>query len=278
MESLEDTIEETTDSILEKQKELAELEDSLTGAERDLELGKIDARAQLDKRNLKYRTASEAYNVSVELSDFEADTAQADYDDARGKLDEFDAYLTDNVITAGYSGVVTEVSLEAGDTVNSGNTLLILNDYDEVTVTVSVEESDLANIREGDSVNVSVASYPDDDFTGVVEDIGESTYNSSTGTTYVEISVKLGGETSKLYEGMTAQITFITKETETVTYVSNRAIIRENGKSYVKKKEADGSISKQEVTTGFSDGVNVEIKEGLSEGDTVLIESKVSDS
>ena len=95
---------------------------------------------------------------------------------------------------------MTEVSLEAGDTVNSGNTLFILNDYDEVTVTVSVEESDLANIREGDSVNVSVASYPDDDFTGVVEDIGESTYNSSTGTTYVEISVKLGGETSMLYE------------------------------------------------------------------------------
>ena len=243
-----------------------------------MELGKIDAQAQLDKRNLKYRTASEAYNVSVELSDFEADTAQADYEDARGKLDEFDAYLTDNVITAGYSGVVTEVSLEAGDTVNSGNTLLILNDYDEVTVTVSVEESDLANIREGDSVNVSVSSYPDDDFTGVVEDIGESTYNSSTGTTYVEISVKRGGETSKLCEGMTAQITFIPKETESVTYVSNRAIIRENGKSYVKKKEADGSISKQEVTTGFSDGVNVEIKEGLSEGDTVLIESKVSDS
>ena len=77
VESLEDTIEETTDFILEKQKELAELEDSLTGAERDLELGKIDARAQLDKRNLNYRTASEAYNVSVELSDFEADTAQA---------------------------------------------------------------------------------------------------------------------------------------------------------------------------------------------------------
>jgi len=46
----------------------------------------------------------------------------------------------------------------------------------------------------------------------------------------------------------------------------------------VKKKEADGSITRQEIITGFSDGVNVEIKEGLSEGDTVLIESKVSDS
>ena len=77
---------------------------------------------------------------------------------------------------------------------------------------------------------------------------------------------------------MSAQVTFITKETETVVYVSNRAVSRENGKSYVKKKEADGSITIQEVMTGFSDGINVEIKEGLSEGDTVLIESKVSDS
>lgn len=278
VEELEATIEETTDSIRDKEKELAELEESLTGAKRDLELGQIEAQAQRDKRNLAYQTATEAYNVSVERSDFDAQTAQSDYDDAKGKLDEFDGYLTDNVIASGYSGVVTEVSLEAGDTVDAGNTLLILNDYDEVTVTVSVEESELANIREGDSVNVSIASYPDDEFTGVVEDIGESAYNSSTGTTYVEISVKLGGETSKLYEGMTAQITFITKETENVTYVSNRAIIRENGKSYVKKKEADGTITRQEVTTGFSDGINVEIKEGLSEGETVLIESKVSDS
>lgn len=278
VEELEATIEETTDSIRDKEKELAELEESLTGAKRDLELGQIEAQAQRDKRNLAYQTATEAYNVSVERSDFDAQTAQSDYDDAKGKLDEFDGYLTGNVIASGYSGVVTEVSLEAGDTVDAGNTLLILNDYDEVTVTVSVEESELANIREGDSVNVSIASYPDDEFTGVVEDIGESAYNSSTGTTYVEISVKLGGETSKLYEGMTAQITFITKETENVTYVSNRAIIRENGKSYVKKKEADGTITRQEVTTGFSDGINVEIKEGLSEGDTVLIESKVSDS
>ena len=67
----------------------------------------------------------------------------------------------------------------------------------------------------------------------------------------MEITVKLGGETSKLYEGMTAQVTFITKETETVVYVSNRAVSRENGKSYVKKKEADGSITRQEIITGF---------------------------
>ncbi len=278
VESLEESVEDTTDTIAEKQKELEALEQSLTGAQRDLELGMIEARAQLEKRNLKYKNAEEAYNVSVESSSFEAKNAQEDYEDAAAKLNEFDSYLADRTIRAENNGVITDCPLEAGDMVNMGSSLVVLNDYDEVTVSVSVEESELSNIKEGDAVNIYIASYPDEDFTGTVDSIGGSTYNSSTGTTYVEITVKLGGETSRLYEGMSAQVTFITKETETVVYVSNRAVSRENGKSYVKKKEADGSITIQEVTTGFSDGINVEIKEGLSEGDTVLIESKVSDS
>lgn len=278
VESLEESMEDTTDTIAEKQKELEALEKSLTGAQRDLELGIIEAQAQLEKRNLKYKNAEETYNVSVELGSFEAKNAQEDYEDAAAKLNEFDSYLADRTIRAENNGVVTECPLEAGDTVNTGSSLVVINDYDEVTVPVSVEESELSNIKEGDAVNIYIASYPEEDFTGTVDSIGDSTYNSSTGTTYVEITVKLGGETSRLYEGMSAQVTFITKETETVVYVSNRAVSRENGKSYVKKKEADGSITLQEVTTGFSDGINVEIKEGLSEGDTVLIESKVSDS
>lgn len=278
VESLEESMEDTTDTIAEKQKELEALEKSLTGAQRDLELGIIEAQAQLEKRNLKYKNTEETYNVSVELSSFEAKNAQEDYEDAAAKLNEFDSYLADRTIRAENNGVITECPLEAGDTVNTGSSLVVINDYDEVTVPVSVEESELSNIKEGDAVNIYIASYPEEDFTGTVDSIGDSTYNSSTGTTYVEITVKLGGETSRLYEGMSAQVTFITKETETVVYVSNRAVSRENGKSYVKKKEADGSITLQEVTTGFSDGINVEIKEGLSEGDTVLIESKVSDS
>ena len=64
----------------------------------------------------------------------------------------------------------------------------------------------------------------------------------------------------------------------TVTYVSNRAVYRENGKSYVHMRDESGNVISVEVVTGFSDGSYVEIIEGLSEGDTVLIESGVSDS
>jgi HlyD family secretion protein len=72
-------------------------------------------------------------------------------------------------------------------------------------------------------------------------------------------------------------VTLVTKEEREVVYVSNRAIFREGTRSYVKVRNENQEIVERDVETGFSDGVNVEIVEGLSEGDVVLIESKVSD-
>lgn len=74
---------------------------------------------------------------------------------------------------------------------------------------------------------------------------------------------------------MTGDLTFITRETEEVLYVSNRAIFRDGTRSYVKIGE-NGSVTEKDIVTGFSDGENVEIREGLSEGDIVLIESRVN--
>ena len=212
------------------------------------------------------------------MGEFEAQTAQEDYDDAVEKLNEFDAVLGEQTVNSEYNGVVTEISLAEGDSVDTGSTLIVLSDYDEVTVTVSLEEADLENIRENDTVNVSIDAWPDEDFSGTVEEIGDAQYDSSTGTTYSDVTVKLSGDTAKLYDGMTAELTFVTKETETVTYVSNRAVYRENGKSYVRVYDENGDVASLEVVTGFSDGSNVEVIEGLEEGDTVLIESGVSGS
>ena len=277
-ETLEEEIETAQDSITETTEEIAELTDSLTGAKQSLEQGQIDAQAQLSLRTLSYANASERYAVSVGMGEFEAQTAQEDYDDAVEKLNEFDAVLGEQTVNSEYNGVVTEISLAEGDSVDTGSTLIVLSDYDEVTVTVSLEEADLENIRENDTVNVSIDAWPDEDFSGTVEEIGDAQYDSSTGTTYSDVTVKLSGDTAKLYDGMTAELTFVTKETETVTYVSNCAVYRENGKSYVRVYDENGDVASLEVVTGFSDGSNVEVIEGLEEGDTVLIESGVSGS
>jgi HlyD family secretion protein len=135
----------------------------------------------------------------------------------------------------------------------------------------------MSAIELGTLANIVLTAYEEDVYQAIVTDVSEATYNSSLGENEYSVTVTIEGQVEGLYQGMTGDVTFITKESEEVLYVSNRAITREGTCSYVKVKEEDGNLVTKEIVTGFSDGINVEIVEGLSEGDIVLIESKVTE-
>ena len=179
-------------------------------------------------------------------------------------------------ISADTSGVITEVYAAAGDYLTGNMKLISMNNYDEVTITVSVEEDDLEAAAPGNTVNVTLAAFEDEVFTGTVTETGDAEIDSNTNKTMYSVTVTVQNTGRVLYQDMTAEVTFVTDEVSEVLYIPVRAVIQENGEDYVKVREKDGKIVSKEVTTGFTDGVNIEIKEGLSEGETVLTETKVS--
>jgi HlyD family secretion protein len=193
------------------------------------------------------------------------------------KLEEFDSYVVDNQVLSEYSGVVTEVPLETSDTIGQNTRLITLYDQDEVTMDISISEDNYNIIDLDGQVNISYTAYPDVIYSGKITDVSDAEYDSSTGEIYYTLTITVEGDVSGLYEGMTGDVTLVTKEIREVTYVSNRAICRDGTRSYVKVRNENQEIVEKDVETGFSDGVNVEIVEGLSRGDVVLIESKVSD-
>ena len=270
----EDEIEKLEDQIADKELEIVSLQAAYHEALKAYQTGEADAKTQYDKRTFQLNKSAEIYSIATDEIEYQAKVAREDYEDASDKLKAFDEYIIDGVVFAEYEGVVTGVSIEAGDTVQNDTAIATLNNYEDITIMVDVDDDDMDSIAIGDTVNLFFTAFPEGTFEGIVSDIGDATIDSNSDITYeVEITVK--GDVEGLYEGMTGEVTFITKETKEVTYVSNRAIIREGTKSYVKMKDEQGNISKIEVVTGFSDGNSVEIKEGLSEGDVVLIESKV---
>ena len=278
VDTLEDDIEDLKDENEELEDNYQKLLLELNDLKRQLETGTIDAKKTYDERVTTGNDAGETYAVEVGYLDAELRDAQDDYDEASNKLTEFNDYIVDNTVYAEYDGVITDVNVAKGDSLSAAQTLITLNNQDDTTITVTVDSSDIDSITEDSQININIDSYPDTIFTGTVDDIGDATTDSSTGDITYEVTVLIDGDVSGLFEGMTGDVTFITKETQEVIYVSNRAVIREGTKSYVKVKDENGTITKQEITTGFSDGIHVEIVEGLSEGDVVLIESKVSDS
>ena len=229
----------------------------------------------MDTHIFQNQNADTYLSVSKAQNALATEEAKDDLTQAQKKLSEFNSYIQNNEIIAAESGVISSVSITAGDNLYSNSDLITVNDYDKVTATVDVSEDDIDYAKVGAEAKVNIDAFPDTVFDASVTDVGDANYDSSTGTTSYEVTVTLSGDLSELYSGMTAEVTFITKDTENVLYIPNRAVTREDGKSYVKLKKATGSIITQEVTTGFSDGTNVEVKDGLSEGDTVVIESKV---
>lgn len=278
VDEIEDDIESLTDENETLLTEIGEATRSWNEACRNLESEKLTAQQTLETDQYYASVSSEWYSIQTTSLDNEKQSAYASYESAVKKLDEFNSYIVGNDVIAEYSGVVTEVPLEEGDGVTRNTSLVTLYDASDVTMEITVSEDDYKAIDQDGEVNITYTAYPDVVYNGVISEVSDAAYDSSSGEVYYTITVTVQGDVSGLYEGMTGDVTCVTKETKEVTYVSNRAIFRDGTRSYVKDRDENGSIVEKDVTTGFSDGVNVEITEGLSQGDTVLIESKVTKS
>lgn len=272
-ETTKDNIETITEEIAQLNLDITSYNTELALAQKSLESGKEEGEIQKEQRLFQSDNAQEIYDVAVEQNDFDTQVAKTDYENSKQKLEDFNSLITDGVLVSQYSGIITEVGLAQGDGLEEGSLIITVNNYEEAQITLSVEEEDMDSAKLGNEVNITFPAFTENTFKGKVTEVGDAQINSNTNTTSYSVTVTVIGDFAGLYEGMSAEVTFITKETEEVLYVSNRAILREGTDSYVKIKDTNGSIVKKKVSTGFSDGINVEIKEGLSEGDIVLIES-----
>lgn len=275
VDSLEQQKEELEQKVEQAEENVTTAQTAYNKAERELAQGKLSATETKQLRTLAYDTAQETYDIALGYLAQDLADQQETYDETLEKWNEFSTYIDGNAVCARYNGVITSVELEAGDKISTGTSLVTLYDMDEVTMTVTVEEDDMTDIFLGSAANVALTAYPEDTFTAKVTAIGDAASDSSGNITY-DVTVTLEGDVSGLFQGMTGDVTFVTEETADVLHVSRRAIITEDDKTYVKVKTADGSVEKKEVTTGLSDGSDIEISGDIAEGDIVLIESSIT--
>lgn len=264
-----------SESLAEEQENYNKLYTKLQSALNNYTTKSIEAEKTYKEALLASENASSQYNADVSGATNDADDAADDLADAKEILADFEEMVgSDGIVYAEYSGAIMEVGCEEGDTLSSDTDIVTFGDAESVTMTVSVSQEDISDIAVGDVVNIELTAYEDEVFPGEVTGIDTSTTSGSSTVSY-NVTVAFTDDVTGIYTDMTGNVTFIQKEVEDVLYVSNKTIMNEGTVSYVKVKDADGTIRKVEVVTGFSDGINVEITSGLEEGETVLIESQV---
>ncbi|MCD8022588.1 MAG: efflux RND transporter periplasmic adaptor subunit [Lachnospiraceae bacterium] len=297
--SLENTVTELEEDLEEAAEELEELQseyDAGEDVEDDLEAAQlnydtIEANLEIAKNNLTtqsisakqtYENAMTNYEYADQLYEIDTDGLEDDLDDAKEALEdaeealaEFEEQIGDGVIYSEYSGTVMSISYSAGDTLTSDSTVVTFADADDVTMTVAVSQSDISSISTGDAVSIELTAYEAADFDGTVTSFSTTATTGSSTVNY-EVTVAFTGDISKVYSGMTGEVTFITKEEADTLYISVRAVHTDGATSYVKVLQDDGTIEEVTITTGYSNGTTVAVTSGLEQGQIVLIESQVT--
>ena len=153
---------------------------------------------------------------------------------------------------------------------------------DKMLVTMNVDELDILSMKEGLSAEVTLDAVENETYEGTITTVCGTT-NSSDKTAQYSVEITFD-KTDEMLSGMNASVAVIVEEASDVMTVPLVAVSDEGRSSYVYTgyDESSGELTgKREVTLGMSDANNVEIKEGLSEGDLVyyiMQESESSDS
>ena len=171
--------------------------------------------------------------------------------------------------TADFDGTVSVVNVEKGDSVKAEESLLTLADFDHMKVSVRIGESNISEVSVGMPCKVTVSSA-NASLDSTIAAIDYSTYTGNNVAYYTATVYADTAEADNLWPGMQATVTVTLDEAADVTMLKNEALstARDNT-AYVYKENANGEMEQVAVTVGVSNGNYVEIKDGVTAGETV---------
>lgn len=271
------------------------LKEQMEKSEANYELAKAkESKAKLNYERIK-KLYQDKLTSSASLEDAEIEykessanvlSAKADYNISKKNFE----YAT---ITSPVSGTVITKEIEQGQTVAasfSTPTLFeVAEDLSKMQIEASVSEADIGYIKPDMSATFTVDAYPNDKFFGKIRQVRLSPTEESNVVMYTVI-IEIDNSSRKLLPGMTASVNIIAEEVKDVLMVSAMAL-QYKPSAAVKalmdvKKIKDiaenqdvvylfekGKIVPRVITKGLSDMTNIEIKEGLSLDEEVIIEA-----
>lgn len=216
------------------------------------------------------------YSAGAVTAPFDGSVSSIDYSDkTSGSSDgtDTDAYNDGMVYGGSSSGYVSSGGSDGSDgsTAASGETkLLTLSSDTSMKLTVSVDETDILSVQNGQKAQITVSTIGDEVFSGVVT-AAERSAESSYGITSYKVEITLDKD-PRMLPGMTAKALIRIEGVDNALLIPEKALrqTRDSSFVYTTYDPATGTLGGETaVITGLTGGGMVEIIEGLSEGQTV---------
>jgi HlyD family secretion protein len=233
---------------------------------RQLELykGNLISRSEMDATEGAYREAELRYKTSAERFEL--------LEKGRIRMANKDI---NSLINSPIGGVVLSQSVFQGDPVvpltnfQPGTELCSLADMGSLLFKGTVDEIDVGKITEGLGAEIQIGALPDARIPGRVDRIFPKAKKEGNATLF-DIWIGLTGAPGvTLRAGFSATANILIRERKQVVLLPERLVLFEDGKRLVEVPDGE-KTKKVEVRTGLSDGLNIEILDGLKEGDKVV--------
>ncbi|MBP6923664.1 MAG: efflux RND transporter periplasmic adaptor subunit [Veillonella sp.] len=212
------------------------------------------------------------------------DTAVSTYEQAKATYDSAVANLSDATITAPMTGTIIGTPLKAGQTISTGiSTQMVIAtiaDLSNLEIYLTVDETDIGNIRSGSKVDFTVDSQPGKTFTGYVSQIAKGTKGemgtTSSSVVYYTVKVQIPSDIAdKFLPTMTARATIYGDEQKDTLVVPMTAVRTDKQGEYVYVIK-NGQPTRTSVSTGLTGDTNIQILNGVSEGDEIVVSGDVT--
>ena len=195
------------------------------------------------------------------------------------RLETLDAQLDMAMLKAPVTGIVDEIYKKKGELAIPGVPMMVVINLDEIYINADVSESYLADIKEGDTVNVEFPTYPEMKIKAPVYRKGNMIKPSNRTFT---IQLKLNNPERLLKPNLLAVIHINDYSSDSALVVPSIVIKQDITGSYIYVAENEGNKSiakKVYIETGMSYGDTTMVKSGLKPGQKIIIQgyNQVSD-
>ena len=235
----------------------------------------FDREKALFEKNLISAEEYEKTEQQLNQAKEEYAASQESLEVIRDGVSSKNATSSSTLIRSTITGLILDIPVKVGNsviqanTLNDGTTVATVANMSDLIFEGQIDETEVGSLYEGMPLTITIGALKDYTFDASLEYISpKAVENNGANQFKVKAAVKVDSE-HVIRSGYSANAQIDLEKATDVLTVPESALEFVKEESYVYKKAQDDTYTKTKVETGLSDGVNIEIKDGLSEGDTV---------
>jgi HlyD family secretion protein len=220
----------------------------------------------------EYKNAKVAYDASRE----ELSAAENNLELIKNGVTKKASTATNTLVRSTVNGMVLDVPIKEGNSViqsntfNNGTTICTVADMQDMIFKGKVDETEVGKIKEGMNIELEIGAIEKDKFNAILEYIAPKG-KEENGAIQFEIKANVMlKENQFIRAGYSANANIVLEKKDSVLVIPEGMLKFAKDTSYVEVETATPqTFEKRTVKTGISDGINIEVTEGLSKTDKV---------